>query len=445
MATTTSQINEIKEDLSDAYTALGAKGATLPESNARGTANLASTINSLPKEGFPNKLWDVDANGVTTVPTGTFSEDSFDDIVEISSSKTLANAFKNVEVNRDITFRNLTTIGNIGLQYSFGGTKRPSGSSKFNISFPNVTSIGHRGCNQLAYNSSAFGSFSCAVETLTCSSEFKEAFRESSIESLSFPNLTSINTTGDAGSFYLMCVKCTSLKSVSFPNLTTITTPSITSSEASLFGSAFSRCTSLTSISFPELTTITGDSSGSYDSKTFTGVCQECTALLTASFPKLTTISGSSYAFRLAFSKCSALTSVDFSSLKTVGSNCFEEMCSRCVSLTSAKFDSLEEIGVSVFSQAFYGCKALTSISFPSLTTVGSSSFQYCFSGCTGLTTISFPSLTTVKSNSFTNCFNNCTALTEIHFPAAIQSTIEATTGYSSKWGATNATIYFDL
>ena len=36
-------------------------------------------------------------------------------------------------------------------------------------------------------------------------------------------------------------------------------------------------------------------------------------------------------------------------------------------------------------------------------------------------------------------------SLTEIHFPAAIKSKIEALTGYSDKWGATNATIYFDL
>ena len=41
--------------------------------------------------------------------------------------------------------------------------------------------------------------------------------------------------------------------------------------------------------------------------------------------------------------------------------------------------------------------------------------------------------------------FNSCSSLTEIHFAAANQSKIEASSYYSSKWGADNATIYFDL
>ena len=57
---------------------------------------------------------------------------------------------------------------------------------------------------------------------------------------------------------------------------------------------------------------------------------------------------------------------------------------------------------------------------------------------------ISFPNLTTVQSNSFENAFKYCYSL-EIHFPASIQSTIEACTGYSDKFGARNSTIYFDL
>lgn len=420
MATTTSQINEIKEDLSDAYTALGAKGATLPASNARGTANLASTVNSLPREGFPNKLWSVDANGVTIAPTGTFSVDSFDDIVEISSSKTLASAFKNIEVNGNIAFRNLTTIGENGIQEAFSGTTKPAGVSKFTFSLPSVTSIGYGCCNKLAYNSSAFGSFSCSVASLTNSTEFKQAFSGSSIESVSFPNLASITTGSYGGSFYMLCWNDTALTSVSFPNLTTITTPQIYSSEGGVFDSAFRQCTSLTSISFPELTTITGNSSGSYTANSFRGVCQDDTALLTASFPKLTTISGDGSTFERAFQACRALTSVDFSSLEKAPSNCFRDLCINCVSLTTVKFDSLEEISYNTFSSAFYGCSSLTTISFPSLTTVVGSSFG-------------------------ASCFTSCTNLTSIHFPAAMQSAIESTTGYSSKWGATNATIYFDL
>jgi hypothetical protein len=68
----------------------------------------------------------------------------------------------------------------------------------------------------------------------------------------------------------------------------------------------------------------------------------------------------------------------------------------------------------------------LTKISFPSLVSFASDSF------CLGATTTYMP-------------FNQCLNLTEIHFRADVQSMVEAMTGYSKKWGATNATIYFDL
>ena len=98
-------------------------------------------------------------------------------------------------------------------------------------------------------------------------------------------------------------------------------------------------------------------------------------------------------------------------------------------------------------SYAFYRCAGLTgSISFPSLTSIGDYGLFYAFHMCRGLTgSVSFPKLKTVSTNGLNNAFSNCTNLTEIHFPAAIQSTIEGLTGYSSKFGATNATIYFDL
>lgn len=41
--------------------------------------------------------------------------------------------------------------------------------------------------------------------------------------------------------------------------------------------------------------------------------------------------------------------------------------------------------------------------------------------------------------------FYSCSALTEIHFGAENQSAIESSTGYSTKWGRSSATIYFDL
>lgn len=119
-----------------------------------------------------------------------------------------------------------------------------------------------------------------------------------------------------------------------------------------------------------------------------------CTALTTASMPAATVVSYGSF----AFSDCSSLVSVDVSSLVTISGTC---------------------------SNMFKNCTALASVSFPAL-----ENFQ--------------------KDNVFgtsatTYIFNGCTGLTEIHFKASAQSAVEALTGYADKWGATNATIYFDL
>lgn len=104
-----------------------------------------------------------------------------------------------------------------------------------------------------------------------------------------------------------------------------------------------------------------------------------------------------------------------------------------CTALTTANLPVMEAIS----PYAFSGCSALTSISIPEATAIN----LYSFQNCTALTTINLPKITMINSNAF----SGCTALTEIHFAAANQSVIEANQDYSNKWGATNATIYFDL
>lgn len=122
--------------------------------------------------------------------------------------------------------------------------------------------------------------------------------------------------------------------------------------------------------------------------------CRNCTALATASMPAVTVISLGAN----AFSGCSSLVSVDVSSLVTISGSC---------------------------SNMFKGCTALTSISFPAL--------------------YNFQAVNVFGTSAASYIFNGCTALSEIHFKASAQSAVEALTGYADKWGATNATIYFDL
>lgn len=136
-------------------------------------------------------------------------------------------------------------------------------------------------------------------------------------------------------------------------------------------------------------------------------------------FPKLTIIDGM-YSCGGMFSGCSALTFIEFPLLYTIDQVSCESMFANCTSLTEVTFPSLYEV---------YHC-------------------NYMFAGCTKLRKISFPQLqrdTSQSSSAFQGIFNNCTALQEIHFRSDMQAQISQWQGYSTKWGASNATIYFDL
>jgi hypothetical protein len=84
-------------------------------------------------------------------------------------------------------------------------------------------------------------------------------------------------------------------------------------------------------------------------------------------------------------------------------------------------------------------------------TNLGSQACMNMCMSCRRLTTISFPNVSTINTDAlgqyayFDFAFQDCSNLTAIHFPAAMQSTVEALSGYADKWGASNATIYFDL
>ena len=109
-------------------------------------------------------------------------------------------------------------------------------------------------------------------------------------------------------------------------------------------------------------------------------------------------------------------------------------------------FDEIKTISSSGLYYAFYDCTGITgSISFPALTTIDSYSLYYAFGRCTGITSVSFPALISVGNSGLQHAFYGCTGITSIHFRADAKSIIEAADGYSSKFDASNATIYFDL
>lgn len=206
---------------------------------------------------------------------------------------------------------------------------------------------------------------------------------------------------------------CNNLKTINFPVLRDI-------SGHQACESMLSYCNSLQSISFPILETITGPYAFRY-------LLEFSKGLVTADFPSLLEVNSSTgYGLYDMFYGCSALQSVNFNKLHTVvGISAMYRMFYSCTNLNSIDFTNLTKIsGNTICTNMFYNCKSLTSISFPSLITIeGTNPFG--------------------TSNSY--IFNLCTNLLEIHFRNDMQGFIESLAGYNDKFGATNATIYFDL
>lgn len=109
------------------------------------------------------------------------------------------------------------------------------------------------------------------------------------------------------------------------------------------------------------------------------------------------------------------------------------------------KFPNLISVKDYGLSYTFEGCGELTNVEFPNLKSVSTFGLSFTFGFCTRLTNVSFPSLTSVEESGLNNTFWYSRNITEIHFRADAKSVIEAQASYLSKFGAPNATVYFDL
>ena len=162
-------------------------------------------------------------------------------------------------------------------------------------------------------------------------------------------------------------------------------------------------------------------------------------------FDEVTSVS--SYGLNYAFRNCTGIVgNVAFPELITIGDYGLNYIFYGCTGITSFSFPELTTIGDYGLYMIFDSCTRITSVSFPKLTTIDAQGLNNAFYGCTEITgSVSFPELTTIGAQGLKNVFYGCKKITELHFKSAAQSAVKATDGYGSKFGASNATIYFDL
>lgn len=423
------QLNTITQDVADTYTALGTKGATLPAK--KGTSNLKATVDSLPKSGFPNKLYDVDASGKVIKPSGTFSEGDFDGIVTIpSEGQPFYYAFYGANIEGDIVFKDLTSVAAQAFVSAFSHTTSTKG---FNVKFPKLSSITSNNDISRSFKNTfsackGLKSFECGIRTITLEGSFFDTLSNSTVERISFPELETIKAHECFSSFTYSCPK---LKTVSFPKLKTI----IQNRYDDKFFYASFKSSGIEELEFPELSEMV-TAGNSFGGGFGNSICASCTNLKRVSFPKLTTCLKNSQMFYEGFKDCTSLTDVNFPLLRNSGEY-FTSTFVGCTALTNVEFPEMTDVQT---NGTFCNCTSLVSVSFPKATFFKSASAFY---RCSSLPSISFPNVTQFIMD--TSTFYGCTALTEIHFRADMQATVEALSGYASKWGATNATIYFDL
>ena len=380
------QLNTITQDVADTYTALGAKRATLPAK--KGTSNLKATVDSLPKGGFPYTRCTLDNKGVLSRVPIKLDDDTFKGVKSIGPNALESAGGSLFGDIMYLRFPDLETVSSNGFK-NFLTNGSTNALCIDDISFPKLHTIYNQGCY--------FSHFYVNSEN-------------------PFPSLSVAKEECFYGTF----------KSAGVKEGITLRFPSLKSVERASFKSSFDGVTSSNfSVSFDALETANDSTEGSFKMAFYNSHVQN------VDFPLL---KGRS-TFQRTFEK----STIKYFSAPLLNSVRLER-CFYDSGLIEANFNGLKYC--SSFDYAFYSCKKLIKVDFSSLTEF-SNFTSYAFYGCSSLPSISFPKVTSF--NIITNAFSGCTALTEIHFRADMQATVEALSGYASKWGATNATIYFDL
>ena len=179
-----SEITRINTNIANAYTACNGKGATMPQT--QNSANLATTISSIPSGGGGGGIPREVVNGVYQVPVSSFT-------FSLPSNATDIGAYALI-----YAFFNSTGLTSVDLS----SLESVSGSYAFYFAF---------------YNSTGLTSVDLGgLTTITASTAFDSAFDSTGLTSV---DLSSLESVSGSNAFYFAFTN-TSLSSLSFPSLT---------------------------------------------------------------------------------------------------------------------------------------------------------------------------------------------------------------------------------
>ena len=213
------QINRIKTNIANAYSAAEAKGATIPE--VKNSENLSACVDSITAGGgggtqfgltAEQMLGTLDGEGNLTIPTLP-----------------------------SITFTGLVGIPNNRYYYKFYYRNFEKGAV---VSFPDLTNIATSGMYRCFSYCTSLTSVDLSALTIVYSSGLQDCF--SNCTSLTSVDLSALTTVGNRG--LDSCFNyCTSLANISFPSLTSVQTNSFGNTSHAY---CFRDCTALTEIHF---------------------------------------------------------------------------------------------------------------------------------------------------------------------------------------------------
>ena len=130
----------------------------------------------------------------------------------------------------------------------------------------------------------------------------------------------------------------------------------------------------------------------------------------------------------------------------TLTDSCYYQMFNFCTSLVNAPQLPATALADSCYSGMFFRCTSLVKAPELPATSLADSCYYQMFNLCSSLVNAPQLPATTLANNCYKWMFQSCTKVAELHYPASIEndSTFKGMSG-SPKFGATNATVIYDL